>query len=90
MKRNFFFLFLMVALDVLICLGVNANLLTSQKEHLSLEAKVEELNLANQKLELSVAKLSSISRISELAKSMTLDLNQNRVVFVSASQFAKR
>lgn len=90
LKKTVFVLVSVLFLDIAINLGLNANLVTLQRNYLDLEVKITQLSSDNQKLEKNLADLSSLSRINELATAMGLQSDQKSIVLVSRGQFAKR
>ncbi len=89
-KAYLYFLSLVVLVNVLISLVINADLLANQKKYIDLEKSISQLREENNKLNRKLAHLSSLTMISQAAEEMGLGHDKKNIVFVSKSQFAKR
>ncbi|MBU2592555.1 MAG: hypothetical protein ABH867_03975 [Patescibacteria group bacterium] len=90
LKKGFAILLPVLLIDVLTCLLINADLIGIQKKYFQLESRIDQLISANQILEKETADSSSISKISQTAKSVGLEPNKRSIVFVYPDQFANR
>ena len=90
MKKYFIFLVFLILIDVFVCLSVNADLLSIEKDYGFYHQTLVELRQRNDQLTRETTHLSSLTRINQLAEEMELTLDKKRIVFISQDQFAMR
>lgn len=89
-KGYFFFLAVMILVDICLSLLMNVDLLDKQEQLVQLQEKATRLTAENEHLKREVAQLSSLNRIAKLASEMGLVRDKQRLVVVTQDQFAWR
>ncbi len=90
-KRIFIFLIVsLVAIDILISLAINADLLSQETRLAQLRQEVRVLRQKHQALSREVARLGSLQRIARVAQERGFKRNQERIVVMWPSQLVRR
>lgn len=90
LKKYLVFLGIILFLDIVFSLLINAHLLSFQKEYGQLEASISRLKKENQKISRRLVRLTSLKEIKKLGEEAGLGHSKGSIVFVAQEQFAQR